>query len=506
MVQVFSLQKYLVSGAPLPLELLGVNGERMGRRRRYLAPLEVEVLRLGPKGVGIADHERGEILVRAAPPGSRVFVQPFKHKRGIHHARRMQMIRPATGAVIPKCQHFGLCGGCVLQEMSLSDQESAKEKMALGEFEHGAKRLLHQFHSTPKIHPIRGADGAYGYRNKVELSFGVARYLSEADHKSGQAIEGRFLGFHAPGRFDRIVDTDRCELISEEMNQVIAAVRQVTLLNDMPPPHNVRTHEGYWRHLILRQGTATGEILVGLVVAPDPKTTEHIARVAMHLKPLMAANGGPIVGLVALENGGLADVATGEQVALYGRPWFIDKLGDLEFKLSINSFFQTSTAGAVLLYDTINEALGNAHGTLLDLYCGVGSIGLYLSNRFDKIIGVEAIAEAVADAQINAIKNGVENATYIAGDLKNVFTEIETSNPDLTIVVDPPRPGLHPSLPAKLSKLKSSVLVYVACNPAALGRDAVMFAELGWRLTDLWSIDLFPQTGHIEMIGRFVRN
>ena len=477
----------------------------MARKRRYLPPLEVEITGLGPKGLGRAETEHGEILVRGAAPGSRVLVTPFKKKKGTWHARKTATIRPAPNGAKPRCAQFGLCGGCTLQELSESGQRVAKGSHAIDEFALGAGVPVEGVHAAIKVHSPRSTGQAYGYRNKVELTFGVSRFLSESDHAEGQAIDGRFLGFHAPGRFDRVVDAPRCELISEALNGVLAVVRAAVLVDDLPPNYNPRTHEGFWRHLILREGITTGEILVGLVVASHPEEQQHIARIAAALEPHMETVGGPVVGLVVLKNDGVADVARGDVLALFGRPYFYDALNGVRFKLSLSSFFQTNTTGASLLYDTIGEALGEARRQLFDLYCGAGSIGLYLADRFDQIVGVELVEAAVLDARANAQRNGVKNARYVAADMSQALEIIEDKGGARAIVVDPPRVGLHPKVAAALATATADVLVYVACKPRSLGRDASILAQEGWVMTDLWPVDMFPQTGHVELVARFVR-
>jgi 23S rRNA (uracil1939-C5)-methyltransferase len=201
-------------------------------------------------------------------------------------------------------------------------------------------------------------------------------------------------------------------------------------------------------------------------------------------------------------NAGVADVARGEVIEARGADAIEERLGDVTFRLSPTAFFQTSTAGAKVLYDAVGEALGRG-GTLLDLYCGTGAIGLYLASRFDRVVGVEENAESVEDARANAVRNGIP-ATFRAARVEDALDEIRGGD-GVRIVVDPPRAGLHPKVAKKLADTAADALVYVACNPASLGRDALVLAEGGWRMRELWTVDLFPQTGHVEVVARFVR-
>jgi 23S rRNA (uracil1939-C5)-methyltransferase len=417
----------------------------------------------------------------------------FKRRKQAIHARRLAMIRPAADGVTPRCRLFGLCGGCSLQELSLEGQRRAKHAMVLRDVAPG---------DDVRVHTPRGAGEGYGYRNKVELSFGVSRYLSEADHAEGLPIDGRFLGFHAPGRFDRVVDAERCELLPEGANKALSVVRAHALTDDAPPPYDVRSHEGYWRHLVLRHAVADDSLLIVLVTAPGDHTVTRALADA-----LMAADLGTtkLVGIAHAVRDAVSDVARGEIVQTWGTPELSERLGDIAFRISPWAFFQTSTRGAEVLYDTVGEAVGEG-GTLLDLYAGTGTIGLYLAHRHDGVLGVELVPEAVADAVANAERHGIANARYLAAKVEDVLDEVEGAPSPRRVVVDPPRPGLHPSVARTLARLDADVLVYVACKPSSLGRDKEILAEGGWRMTDLWTVDLFPQTGHVEAVARFVKD
>ena len=422
------------------------------------------------------------MLVRGAPPGSVVEVRPFKKKRGEIHARRSRLVEAPPDAVLPPCSVFGLCGGCVLQELPISAQRQAKEEMVA--------TLLGDL-GDASFHPIQGPEEEYGYRNKVEISFGSSQYLSEERLARGDPIDGRFLGFHPPGRFDRIVDVPRCELVGDKTNAHLQRVREALPSSEFLP-WNPRTHEGFWRHLVLRE-TTTGESLVAFYTAPPPEGAE--AELAALAESLDAT------GVLWWVNDRVADAAIGEQRALLGgRPWIEERLSGLTLRLSITSFFQPNTRGAEMLYALVGEALGRGE-RLLDLYCGIGSIGLTLRDRFTEIVGVEINAHAAEDARANAERNGVSHYRTVCGPVEASTEGLEAD----AVVVDPPRAGLHPKAATWLAQLRATRLVYVACNPASLARDRAVLEEGGWRLTDLWTVDLFPQTGHVEAVALFVR-
>ena len=466
--------------------------------RRRLPPFEIEIDTLAPRGLGEGMAPDGHRMrVRNGVPGARVHVVPAGRRKGIWTGRKVRTVRPPAEGVVPGCAVFDRCGGCQLQELGLSAQRRHKHEMALGMVRAGLGTDL----DGVVVHEVQGADAAYGYRNRIELSFGVRRWLTEADQVAGLPHGGRFVGMHPPGRFDRIVDSERCELASDGMNRVLAIVREHALHEEAPPPRDVRTHEGFWRHVRVRESVGADERLLTLFTT-SPRSDADDAWVERVAEAALAE----VVGVVWCVDDGVADVARGDVRRVWGRDHLVEHLtlpGDTttrHFRLSPSSFFQTNTHGAEVLYGCIAEAVG-AGGTLLDLYCGTGSIGIALADRVERVIGVEEVASAVEDAGRNAAANGVE-ATYQCAKVEDVVHELPL---DARIVVDPPRAGLHPRVAKALAGAQAEALVYVACHPASLGRDAAILAEGGWRLTELWTVDLFPQTGHIEMVGRFER-
>ena len=452
--------------------------------RKRIPPFDLRIDHLTDGGVGVGVFEDRPVHVRGAPPGSVVHVRPAGRRKGILRARRVRMVEPAETAVDPRCSIFGLCGGCTLQEMPLDEQRCAKEAVV-----HGQVGSL----EGVSVHPVDGVDQAYGYRNKVELSFGTRCYLTDEEMAAGAPMGGRFLGFHASGRFDRIVEPEPCALISDELALVAQTVRAFMKSSSFEP-WDVRAHTGFWRHLVLRE-TQLGERLVAFYTAEPPEGAEAEMR-------LLASQLPGVSGVLWYVNPRTGDAAIGDlRAVLAGKDWIEERLGERSYKLSATAFFQTNTLAAEVLYDRIREAAGGGK-RLLDLYCGVGSIGLHLADDFEEIIGVELNEMAIEDARMNAERNGVENTRYIAGPVREVAGDL---NADV-IVVDPPRVGLHPKVAEWLSGVDAKRLVYVACKPASLGRDRPVLEAGGWRMRDFWTVDLFPQTGHIEAIGLFERD
>lgn len=450
--------------------------------RRKAPPVDVRIDRLLPGSFGAGEVEGQTYAVRGAPPGSVVHAAPFHREDGVWQSRRLALVEPPPDAVTPRCALFGLCGGCALQELSLEAQRQAKLEMV--------RRIVGP---VPTDHGVFGAPQAYGYRNKAELAFGPLRYRRAEEHALGPEEPGRYLGFHAAGNFAKVVDCARCELLPEGLNAVIEAAR-AWLARSPRPVWDTKRHTGFWKHLVVRE-SSIGERLVALYTAEDPSAEEELRAFAQTLPGVR--------GVCWFVNPRVADAAIGElRLVLRGEPFIEERLGERRYRLSPTSFFQTNTAGARVLYDRIGEAAGRGP-RLFDLYCGAGSIGLYLADRFEQVLGIELNAAAVEDARVNAELSGLAHRVrFVAGTVEANLPELGAGD---VVVVDPPRNGLHPKASAWLAEQAAETLVYVACWPASLARDRIILEAGGWRLTDLWTVDLFPQTGHVEAVARFTR-
>ena len=444
-------------------------------------PIPVSIDSFGPDGAGSGTDDKGRRWnVRGGAPGS-VVSCGGKPKSGII----LEILTPAPDAVAPQCAQFAVCGGCQWQHVPLERQRA--EKLA------SLARLLAPLGGTD--HGIAGAE-AYGYRNKVELSFGRLRYMAKAELDTGITREGRFLGMHAPGRFDKVVDAPRCEIASDAMNAVLARVRVDTLGTTWPLWDPV-AHTGFWRHVGLREGR--NGVLVLLFTTPGDD--EQAAWIAAHAADWGAA------GVLWFETDAKADAAIGTlRAVVHGQDHVVERLGGLDYRLSPTAFFQVNPRGAELLCATVAQAAGRG-GTLLDLYCGTGVLGLACAGNFTRIVGIDVNAASVADAVVNAAANGVE-ATFLAGEVEKHVAAIQRASAGSgrpVVIVDPPRVGLHPDALAYVAGLEAEALVYVACRPTSLLRDGLALQAAGWRCTDRWAVDLFPQTGHVEVVTRWER-
>jgi len=453
----------------------------MGRRRRKRAEFPLTLDRLDFKGPSGLDAQGRRWRVRAAGVGATLQVRAGKKGS----ADRLELLEAAPDAVNPTCPLFGTCGGCQLQEMPLDAQRAAKADMVA--------RVV-DFPVTA----IDGAPAAYGYRNKLELSFGARRFVPDAEVRAHgkpdrDAIRGTFLGFHPPGWFSRIVDAEACPLGSPAMNAALAAVRACS----PAPAWDNRAHTGTWRHVVLREGD---DGVVVTLVTTSAATTDEVGTVAARLAELEV-----VTGVLWRVNDGVAEVATGElRAVLYGESTLTISSGGVTLQLPADAFFQVNIPGTELLLTRIGEALGErVGGTLLDLYCGVGTIGMALADRFDETVGIELFEGSILQARANADRLGIHGSWHV-GAVETVIPTLDLP-PILQIVVDPPRVGLHPKAAAFLAEVSADILVYVACKPESLARDRRLLEAGGWRLDRLWAVDLFPQTRHVEAVARFVR-
>jgi len=472
----------------------------MGRsrgRRRPKPPVTLTLDRLEPKHTSGLTEDGRRWKVRGAGVGAVVTARPGK--KGT--ARRMSLEQAAPDAVDTRCALFGICGGCQLQEMPVDRQ--AEEKAALVARLTGVRSdegdvLL----PDVAVHPPRRASGdGYAYRNKIELSWAPVRYTPEGVDRREVQTRGSFLGFHPPGWFSKVVPVETCPLASDAMNRVVDKVQQLGLA----PAWDTREHTGVWRHLVVRDGgtVAHPQVLVTFV------TTSEVDETAIRAAGAAVAEVDGVTGVLHVVNDGVAEVARGElRAVLHGKDTLDVTLGAARLNLPHDAFFQVNPRGAEVLVQTISEALGlgengDVGGVLVDLYCGVGAIGLALSDRVDRLIGIEVHEGAVDCAAANAEAMGI-SAEFLAGQVEDVVPKLDLGS-DVRIVVDPPRAGLHPRAARFIAQHPARVLVYVACGPASLGRDRELLEEGGWQMTDLWTVDLFPQTHHIEAVARFVR-
>ena len=469
--------------------------------------VEVEIVDLADKDLcfgkladGIAVFVQGPAAV-----GDLVRAEIFKIKKRHLVARLREVLRPSPHRIEPRCPLFGTCGGCKWQHMDYAEQLRLKRKQVADALEH-----VGGFDDVA-CEPCLPADPIFGYRNKMDFSFTDLRYLPsdeiDLDPSEHEKPIDFALGFHAPGCYAKALDLDRCDLATDDTNLVLDVVREVCLRHrDDLPVYSTRTHAGELRNLVVRHAGRTGELMVNLL------TSTHLPAAMTDLRDaLLAALGDRLTTFVNGVTSAKNTVAFSQREhVLHGPGFIVDRLENLSFRISPNSFFQTNTAQAEILYRLVAEfADPRPDHVVYDLFCGAGSITLFLADRCRKLLGIELVESAVADARANAERNGIENVEFRQLDLKDVRRiagDLQAfGRPDL-VVTDPPRAGMHPKALAFLRQIAPPAIVYVSCNPASLARDARLLCEDGlYRLVRCRPVDLFPQTNHVETVARFER-
>ena len=439
--------------------------------------LEIADVNFPNKAYGYYEGEK--VIVKNAVPGQKVQAQVFK-KRGSGVEARLQEVieRSPLEREAGMCSHYALCGGCTYQTMRHEEELRLKERQV--------KRLLENagicVQSWEGIVP---APSETGYRNKCEFSFGD-------EEKDGDLA----LGMRKRMSYYEVVTLKDCNIVDADYLRIIEGTLQFFQERRVPFYHKAR-HDGSLRHLVVRKGAATGEILINLVTSSEvPFSVEEFKDMLLGLEL-----DGSVCGILHSVNDGLADVVKSDEMRLlYGRDFFMEKLFDLEFKVSVYSFFQTNSAGAEKLYSIVKEFAGDvADKTVFDLYCGTGTIGQIMAEAGSKkVLGIELIEEAVVAANENAKRNYLENCTFLAGDVLKMVDELE-ERPDL-IIVDPPRDGIHPKAIGKIIAFGAPEIVYVSCKPTSLARDLEIFQQEGYQVERVKLMDMFPRTVHVETV------
>lgn len=451
-------------------------------RRGDILELDVESLAFG--GLGVARHDRFVVFCRDTAPGDRARVRITKGRRRFAEADLVELLSPGPDRITPPCPAVPRCGGCRLQHVEYATALAAKRDQVA---EHLA-RIGHL--EDIDVRPPDPAVAPFGYRNKMEYSASVGE-------------DGAFtLGFHERGRWDSVIDIPACMLASPLGNAVRESVR-AWALREAIAPYDQRAQQGDLRHLVVREGVATGQVLVTVVTSPGNESA--VDRLP---EPLMAAHP-EVVGVMHSVNDGVAEVTSGLPTRLVaGRDWLEERVRGVTLRLSAPAFFQTNTLMTETLYERVAEAAGlDGSQVLYDLFAGVGSIGIALAAGAREVVAIEIVPEAVEDARANAARNGVANHTALCGDVGVVLRERrgELPPPDVA-VVDPPRGGLSGRAIRRILELAPPVLVYVSCQPTTFADNAARFVEGGYRLEWVRPVDMFPQTPHIEAVARFVRD
>ncbi len=473
------------------------------------AEMVVDVVAFGDRGKSIArldlpgdESDRGGyiVFVPGAVPGDRVRVRIAKRKKGYAEARVLELVEASPLRVDPRCPYAYVCGGCTWQHLSYDAQLEMKREGV----ERGLTHAL-DLGGVP-VRPTIGADrpegsgGVYYYRNKMEFSFAAQRWLTDAEIATEENFDRNFaLGLHVPGRFDKVLDLKTCFLQSEWSARLVNGIRDLARREGWEPWH-ARENRGFLRHLVVRTSAYTEDRMVNIVTwARDD------ARMAI-LADFLKAEFPETTTLVNTVNEGLANTSYGDTGVLFGPGTVRDKIGQHTFEYASNAFFQTNTRQAEKLYAVAAEMASFTPTDLVyDLYCGTGTISLFVADRVARVVGVELVEEAVVNARAAAEANGVTNATFVAGDMLRLFTPefVEANGRPDVLIVDPPRAGMHPKVVDQIAALRPERIVYVSCNPKTQADDLARLMEAtgnGYRIEAVQPVDLFPHTTHTECV------
>ena len=454
--------------------------------------IELVIESLAYGGMGLARKHNFVIFVKYAIPGQKVIARIYKKRKGYAEAHVLKVLSESPDATNASCGHYWICSK--LQNLSYKRQIDEK----VSQVEDAFRRIGGLSNFT--LEKVREAESIYHYRNKMEFTFSPNRWVLDSEP---EGVDRSFaLGLHIPGRFDKILDINNCYIQPEIGNRILSVTRDVCLSNRELRPYDPKSHIGFLRFLMLRYGMNTKDLMINIV------TAYHDIDKLTPLTDALLKEFPEITSLVNNVNTRKADVAFGEsETLLYGEPSIKEKLGDLTFEISANSFFQTNTGQGEILYQEIKDAM-NLKGDeiLYDLYCGTGTIGLYLSKKAKKVFGFEVIRSALDDAEKNAVRNNISNIVFVKANLDTFFKSGQlpkrVPKPDV-IVVDPPRAGMHEDMTNYLPKLGAKKIIYASCNPTTQARDAKILNAYGYRIISSTMVDMFPHTPHIETVMLF---
>jgi 23S rRNA (uracil1939-C5)-methyltransferase len=479
----------------------GCGGKPETRDIRKGAEVDVCVEKLAFGGRALGRLDGLVVFMDHGLPGQHARVRITRKKRQFAEGYVVETLSGSPHYVEPFCPHFGVCGGCRWQDLRYEEQLRWKRQ-----------------HVLEALHHLAGVEGAavlpavaspqqIWYRNKMEFTFSHRCWLARRDLDAKPPCHPATvaLGLHARNSFEAVVNLEQCFLESPEATAIVKEVREWCRESGLPAYHT-KNHQGFWRFLVIREGKRTAQRLVHLLTTSQGGHGAVIEELARHLQ----ARFPHITSFVHSITDSKAQVAFGDSSRCLSGPGFIEeRLGPLRFKVSAQSFFQTNPLAAEQLYFAILE-LGAFTGgeTVWDLYSGAGSIALFIADRVRQVVGFEVNAEAVRDARANCTLNGVDNCTFVVGDLKDIIGNISASvprseRPDV-IITDPPRAGMHPRVLKALLDAAPPCILTVSCNPATLARDLVVLLE-AYQIDAVQTFDFFPHTPHIECLVKLTR-
>jgi 23S rRNA (uracil1939-C5)-methyltransferase len=464
----------------------------MARKQRQTIELEIESI--GLNGVSVARLDGLVYMVKGGLPGDRIIAEITRKKKNYKEARLKEVLEASPDRIDPVCKHFGDCGGCKWQDLTYEKQLYWKEKHISDAFERIGKIDVGEYL------PIIPSERVFNYRNKMEFSFGAARWLTQAEIDSEEEIKRDFaLGLHAPGRFDRVLDIGECHIQNEQANQILTKIRAKALDLGVKA-YDSREQSGFLRNLIIRSNKKK-EIM--LILVTKALHTDEDKRFIEWYRSELIGDMDFIITHMHSINDKISPVAYGEPEIFSGNGILSETILDVEYNISPFSFFQTNSHTLDTFIGEIIKSADLSHNQLVwDLYCGTGSITLPAAKNCKEIIGIELFEGSVADAKKNSEKNAIDNATFYSEDLhkKDIPDMLRKLPQPDRIIIDPPRAGMHKFLVDHLLEVAASHIIYVSCNPTTQARDCEMLSEK-YGVESVRGVDMFPHTFHIESIA-----
>lgn len=463
----------------------------MARKNKRVVFENLEVIDAGAKGKAVAKAPDGRVVfINNAVPGDVVTVQTFKKKKGFYEGTAVAFSTFSEKRVEPVCPHFGVCGGCKWQNLGYEHQLFYKQKEVAQNLQRIGKVEL------PEIEPILGSEKQYFYRNKMEFSFSDNKWLTPEQIQNDGIIENRnALGFHIPGMWDKILDLDICYLQADPSNAIrdfVKAKAEALKLTFF----NTRKQEGFLRTLMIRTSSLGETMVLIQFFHEDEENRKKLLTAITEEFPQLTS-------LLYVINTKGNDTLYDQNIELfYGSDHIFEEMEGLKFKINAKSFYQTNSEQAYELYKITRDFAGLSGNELVyDLYTGTGTIAQFVAKKAKKVIGVEAVPEAIEAAKANASENNIENVAFYVGDMKKIFNEafIATHGKPEVVITDPPRDGMHAEVVAQLLRLGPEKIVYVSCNSATQARDLALL-DLKYKVTRVQPVDMFPQTHHVENV------
>jgi 23S rRNA (uracil1939-C5)-methyltransferase len=463
----------------------------VSRKRKELPILKnVEISDVAAEGNSIARVEDFVVFIPYGAPGDVVDVKLDKKKKSYAIGHIEQMVKPSPIRIEPRCEHFGVCGGCRWQHIPYSEQLKYKYQQVKDALERIAKVDI------PEINPVLGSKNIWEYRNKMEYTFSNKCWLTFEQLRSGEEFPDRnAAGFHIPGAFDKVLDIKKCHLQDDLSNKIRLFVKEWGKSHSLSF-YDIREQKGLLRTMMIRI-TSTGEVMVVMVFGENDKVAiEELLEAVKNQFP-------EITSLLYVINLKVNDTIGDQEILTYsGKDYIEEEMEGLKFKIGPKSFYQTNSLQAYELYSVTRkfaELTGNE--LVYDLYTGTGTIANFVSKQASGVIGIEYVPEAIEDAKVNSEINGINNTKFYAGDMKDVLTDSfieEHGRPDV-MIVDPPRAGMHEDVVNVIQNEAPKRIVYVSCNPATQARDLAML-DVKYKVDEVQPVDMFPHTHHVENV------